>query len=209
MVNSPAAALLESAGKLLANRLDFDAFLAKLSPKDRVNAERRVGVLEAEPDLSRLRLWRRLACALMTLAPHAAKLVGRQTIQFYIADGKYRMQVYALEDLQDGHFTIYCQDVMQEAIEAGLLSDAEQAGAHLRRISSGEMLFVESMDKSSQSPGAHFNDMVGWNRRALRIVLPPSASSAQVEAAELVCAIAATRFPIPKPATGTPPVAGR
>src|SRR5579863_9909287 len=102
MVNSPAAALLESAAKLLANRLDFDAFLAKLSPKDRVNAERRVGVLEAEPDSSRVRLWRRLACALMTLAPHAAKLVGRQTIQFYVADGKYRMQVFALEDLQDG-----------------------------------------------------------------------------------------------------------
>src|SRR5205823_13290893 len=97
-------------------------FLAKLPSKDRASAERRVSVLEAEPDQSRAHLWRRLACSLMTLAPFAAKLVGKQTLQIYVADGKYRMQVFALEDLQDGNFTVYCPDVLEEAQQAGLLS---------------------------------------------------------------------------------------
>src|SRR5690349_11081831 len=88
--------LLEEARKSLANPMDFETFLARLAPKDRLNAQRRVEVLEAEPDPSRVRLWKRLACALMTLASHSAKLVGRQMIQFYVADGKYRMQVFAL-----------------------------------------------------------------------------------------------------------------
>jgi hypothetical protein len=203
MVNPRPERLLEVAREALASPLDFAAFLAKLSPKDRVNAERRVGVLEAEPDPSRARNWRRLACALMTLAPHAAKLVGRQTIQFYVADGKYRMQVFALEDLQDGHFSIYCPDVLREAAEAGLISNAEQEDASLRRLGSGELLFIETIDKDSLNPSLHFKDMVGWNRKALRIVLPPSASPAQIEATELLCGIAAAHFIKTKPADGS------
>jgi hypothetical protein len=58
----------------------------------------------------------------MTLAPHAAKLVGKQTAQIYVADRKYRMQVFALEDLQDGNFTVHCPDVLDEAVGSGLLA---------------------------------------------------------------------------------------
>ena len=108
--------LLAEAGELLKTRLSFAEFLAKLPPKDRVNAEKRVGVLEASAAAGLADLWRRLASALMTLSPHAAKLVGKQTVQFYVADGKYRMQVFALEDLQDQIITVYCPDVLTEAI---------------------------------------------------------------------------------------------
>lgn len=200
MTNPPPLRAMDEARLSLAHRLDFEAFLAKLAPKDRVNAERRVEVLEAEPDPSRVRLWKRLSCALMTLAPHAAKLVGRQMIQFYIADGKYRMQVFALEDLQDGHFTIYCPDVLQEALQAGLILSAEEE-PNVRRLAAGGLLFVESLDKNSLNSAPHFKDMVGWNRKALRIVLPPSSSPAQVDATELICALAARHFIAPPPAT--------
>src|ERR671912_164995 len=109
---------LTSARALLTKRVTFAEFLAKLSPKDRLNAEKRVTVLEAEPDPGRAPLWQRLVGTLATLAPHAAKFVGKQTVQFYVADGKYRKQVFAMEDLQDGHFTIYCPDVLEEATRA-------------------------------------------------------------------------------------------
>src|SRR5205814_10000418 len=92
------------------------------STNDRACAERLFGLLEALPEQSDAHLWRRLACSLITLAPFAAKLVGKQTLQVYVADGKYRMQVFALEDLQDGIFTVYCPDVLEEAIQAGLLA---------------------------------------------------------------------------------------
>src|SRR5678809_850809 len=91
---------LDAARASLSHRLSFAEFLAKLAIKDRASAERRVTVLDAMPDQGRAHLWQRLACSLMTLAPFAAKLVGKQTLQLYIADGKYRMQVFALENFR-------------------------------------------------------------------------------------------------------------
>jgi len=195
---------LAAAREALAARIDFESFLAKLAPKDRLNAERRVQVLEAEADPSRAHLWRRLVCTMMTLAPHAAKFVGKQTVQFFVADGKYRKQVFAMEDLQDGHFTIYCPDALKEVEAAGLLSPAPDAGAHLyRTAATGQVLRVEPLDGDSINPGAHFKDMTGWNRKAVRISLPPTSSPTQVEAAELLCALAASRF-VSRPAPAGP-----
>ena len=185
----------------LTRPIDFAAFLAKLPGKDRVNAEKRVAVLEEGPDPRRAALWRRLVCVLMTLAGHAAKLVGRQTVQFYVADGlRYRMQVFALEDLQDGFMTVYCPDALAEALAAGLLVPADAEQQMYVIPGSGEPLRVEALDRDSLDPGAHFKDLTGWNRKALRITLPPSPSEAQVEATELLCAIAAQHFIRPAPA---------
>ena len=201
---------LAAARESLSRPLGFDAVLAKLPAKDRANAERRVAALEAEnggADPRRAGLWRRLACALTTLAPHASKLVGRQTVQFYVADGKYRMQVFALEDLQDGHFTVYCPDVLDDAVAAGLLARHPHAPDDVWVVaSSGEPLRVEPLDGSSPSPAAHVKDLTGWNRKAVRVTLPPSPSPAQVEAAELLCAMAAQHFArTTAPSTAAPP----
>ncbi len=187
--------VLVAARESLANPLRFSDFLAKLSSKDRANAERRVMVLDAEVDTTRAALWRQLACSLMTLAPHFAKLTGKQTLQVYVADGKYRMQVFALEDLQDGNFTVYCPDVLDEAVKAGLLTPAANAEPHEYVIeSSGAPLRVERLDGKTLHPAPHIKDLTGWNRKALRITVPPAPSAEQVEAAELLCAIAAQRF---------------
>jgi len=203
--------VLAAARALLARPLDFDAFLARLPAKDRTTALRRVAAFEAEPPSGRADLWRRLACALMTLAPHAAKLVGRQTVQFYVADGRYRKQVFALEDLQDGPMTVYCPDALGEAVAAGLLArGAAHAGGgpHQWVIpASGEALQVEPLTGESLNPHPHFKDLTGWNRKALRVTLPPAPSPAQTEAAELLCAIAALRFVHPAVAGGPPTAA--
>jgi hypothetical protein len=150
-------------------------------------------------------LWRRLVCVLMTLAGHAAKFVGKQTVQFYVADGlRYRMQVFALEDLQDGYTTVYCPDALAEATQAGVLAPGDPT-SHMHVIpSSGEPLRVDSLDRDSLDPGAHFKDLTGWNRKALRITLPPSPSEAQVGATELLCAIAAQHFVRPAPGAAAP-----
>jgi hypothetical protein len=205
--------MLAEACELLTKRLSFEELLAKLSPKDRINAQKRIAALEAAAGPALIELWRRLACALMTLAPHAAKLVGKQTMQFYVADGKYRMQVFALEDLQDANLTIYCQDVLKDAVEAGLLSPSGYADAagnvpqtmQHGIVGSAEVLHIDALDRGSLNPAIHFKDMVGWNRTALRITLPPTASPAQVTAAELLCAIAAMRFARPADGTDRPP----
>ena len=152
-------------------------------------------------------MWRRLACTLTTLAPHAAKLVGKQTVQFYVADGKYRMQVFALEDLQDGHATVYCPDVLGEAEAAGLLAgEAAHAGPHMRVVAaSGEPLRVEPLTGESPDAAPHFKDLTGWNRTALRVTLPPDPSPEQVDAAETALRDGRRAFRRPPPARSRRP----
>lgn len=193
----PAGHALAAARQSLARRVEFGDFLARLSARERLNAEKRVVVLEAEAGPGRATLWRRLVCALATLAPHAAKLVGRQTVQFYVADGKYRMQVFALEDNRDGKLLVYAVDAMDDAIKAQVIKPtpkgAEDAAAH--PISNGQALSVESLtNENTPNPSAFYKHMLGWNRKAVRITLPHDATGAQVEAAEQLCAIAAIRW---------------
>src|SRR5688572_12172402 len=217
MSDSGAKQVLAAARESLGKPMAFEEFLGKLVTRDRANAEKRVAALEAEGSPERARLWRRLACSLMTLAPHAAKLVGKQTVQFYVADGKYRMQVYALEDLQDGNFTVYCPDVLGEAVDAGVLArpaTGEAPGGDVYAVpGTAETLRIDSLDKDSLNPKGHYKDLTGWNRKALRITLPPSPSAAQVEAAETVCAMAAQHFVVGAPVVpgvpgGGAPLAG-
>ena len=205
MPNAAEKQLLARARESLARPLTFNDFLAKLSPKDRATAERRVSALEAEQNPAHAKLWQRLASVLMTLAPHAAKLVGRQTLQLYVADGKYRMQVFALEDLQDGNFTVYGPDVLDEAIKLGVLKPPTgDPESHQYAVQpSKEPLHVERLDSGAMNPAPHVKDLTGWNRKAIKVVIPPAPSSAQVEAAELLCALAAQHFaPAAAPAAG-------
>ena len=200
MQDSNATAVLSALRETLTPRLDFDDFLGMLNGRDRAAAEKRVAAQESSPRPQTDRNWRRLACTLMRLAGHSAKLVGRQSIQFYIADGRYRMQVFALEDLNDGNLSVYCPDVLQEALAAGLLSQSQTAEPLFHPLGNDEVLCVEPFNGTVTNPAAHYKDMVGWNRKAIRITLPETASAVQLDAMELLCAIAARRFA--KPAAG-------
>ena len=186
--------MLAEAGGLLEHRLSFEDFLAKLPPKDRVNAERRVGVLETTGGPGLAELWRRLAAALMTLSPHAAKLVGKQTVQYYVADGKYRMQVFALEDRRDGSILLFLPDVLDKSLKAGVLAKppAGRPGEYPIRAHKGEVLHVEALDAANTpDPQPAIKHMLGWNRKALRVTLPTVAAAAQAAATEALCEIAA------------------
>jgi hypothetical protein len=199
MPEAPDPPVLAAARELLSRPLTFAEVLAKLGGRDRANAGRRVTVLAAQADAGRARVWQRLACGLMTLAP-LAKFTGTDAVEFYVPDGRYRMQVFALEDLRDGGVTVYCPDVLADAVAAGLLADTghPEPGAYAV-AAAGEPLHVEALDGSAAGPHAHVKNLTNWSRRAVRVALPPSASDAQVEVVELLCAIAAVRFAPPPP----------
>ena len=207
MPDAPDPPLLSAARELLSRPLTFAEVLAKLPGRDRANAERRVAVLAGQPDAGRARAWQRLACGLMTLAP-VAKFTGTNAVEFYVPDGRYRMQVFALEDLRDGDVTVYCPDVLGDAVAAGLLTPTGQPEPRAYAVAAtGDPLHVEALDGSAISPDAHVKNLTNWSRRALRVTLPPSASAGQVVAAELLCAIAALRFappPADAPAAARP-----
>jgi DUF971 family protein len=168
--------------------MDFDAFLAKLTPKDRLNIERHLTAIEELSTRAHAKLWKRIAAQMMTMASHSAKANGQQSMQFYIQDGKYRMQIFALEDLRDGTVHVYCTDALDEAIAGGALQKPKAGDEpdQLRIPGSTDLLNVERMDGKVSNPAPFYKDMLGWNRRALHVALPAMASEAQIAATELL-----------------------
>jgi hypothetical protein len=159
---------------------DMETFLTGLAGKDRSNIEKHLAACDAEGDPDHGKLWRRLAVSLRKLAPMPVQTVGQHAVQFFIADGKYRMQVFALEDARDGRLMVYLPDV---------LAAAEKAGTPMG------VLKPESLDAANTpNPSPHIKHMLGWNRKAVRLTIPIHASNAHVTAAENLCALAANRW---------------
>jgi hypothetical protein len=186
----------KSAFDALARPVDFTTFLSKLATKQRSNAEFNARRGETETTGHRADAWRRLACALMTLAQHATKMNGRDSVEYYIPDGKYRMQVFAIEDLRDGVIQIYCGNVLDEAIKAKILSKHKAgAAANTYEIAgTPHTLVIEMLDGTTRNPGIHFKNMLGWNRKALRISLPADGNDTQITAVEHICAMSAEKW---------------
>ena len=198
---------------------DMETFFTGVGAKDRSSIEKHLAAVDAQPHPAHGQLWRRLAVSLRKLAPMPVQTVGQHAVQFYIADGKYRMQVFALEDARDGRLRIYLPDVSTEAVKAGLLTkpvapaaprrargvaagptDAPPAAVdHGREYgvkgAKGESLRLESLDaNNTPNPAPHVKHMLGWNRKALAITLLTNANSDQVAAAEALCALAAKKW---------------
>ena len=203
---STAAAAVAPAAKGGANTpvpytpMEFDAFLLKLGTKDRLNVERHVAAAEAAPEggPTHAKNYKELVSALAGLAPHAAKTHGQQAVQMYVPDGKYRMQVFAIQDQRDGIIAIYCDDVLDAAVKGGMLNGphevAEQKNSFRLAGNSTDSIKVDQLDGKTANPSPFYKDMLGWNRRAIRITLPATATPAQVKAATTLCAIGARKW---------------
>jgi hypothetical protein len=179
---------------------DYASFLAQMGVKDRSNVERHLTTCEADPSgngAAHVSNYRRLLCALAGLAPHAAKTHGQQAVQFYVPDGKYRMQVFALEDQRDGNIAVFCEDVLEAAQKSGLLRGphevAEQNNS-FRIKGSIDSIHVDQLDGKTANPAPFYKDMLGWNRRALRITVPATATADQLSAVETLCTMAARKW---------------
>jgi len=176
--------------------MDFESFLAALSARDRLNIERHIATCEGEPTLEHAKLFKRMAAMLASLAPQAIRTTGQRAIQFFIADGKYRVQVFALEDLCDGKVTVYLTDTLDPAIADGIFKKRAKTDgeASLYEIAdaTGVFLRIEKLNSANtvEAPD-YYRHMLGWNRKALRLTLPTNATPAQIKAAEALFALAA------------------
>jgi len=189
---SAVASKEESFRAVLSKPIELDVLLAKAGQKDRANVEKHLAALTSEHSA----IWRRLTRAFATLAPLAFTTVGQQAIQFFIADGKYRMQVFALEDPQNAHIVAYVPDVLAEAVKHKIVVPApadDQPDRYSITATKGQQaLNIEQLTGgNTPNPGAHYKNMLGWNRKALRIALPVQAPAAQLEAVEDLAALAA------------------
>ena len=190
--------------------ISFETFLSKLSAKDRLNVERHAAALDEDSDPNRAKVWKGLACTLMALAPQSPKAGGQQNLQYFVPDGpsgKYRMQVFALQDLRDGKILIYTgAEALAAAVASGLLTgpggankgddaDEDSGPPNTYRIrKSHDALRIDEIDGRTENLQPVFKDMVGWNRKALRITIPAAATPAQVQAVETLCALSARKW---------------
>jgi hypothetical protein len=175
---------------------DYDGLLLRLGARDRAAVEKHIAVCEAEPTRDHATLWKRIACLLCNLAPKALQTAGQRAVQFFAADGKYRRQVFAMEDLRDGVLAVYMIDVLDAARQAGIMrGPIDKAGEALVHPSAGNepavALKMEALTSANTAAAPdYFRHMVGWNRTVLKVTLVTSATTAQVEALEALCAIA-------------------
>ena len=190
------AGMTMAAQKTLAHPIDIEMFMSKLGAKDRANAEKHLAACDAEGDPRHGLLWRRLACALKTLAPHATKVNGRESVQFYVPDGKYKLQVFALHDARDGKLYLYTGNVLKEACKAGVLVAPKGTAAKgfYTVPKSPDLLQIEELDENTPEPAPFFKHMLGWSRKAIRIILPTTSAESHILAAEHICVISAAAF---------------
>jgi hypothetical protein len=183
---------------MLAKPAPLDDFLAKLAARDRQNVDRHLIAADAEPEGDHAKLWRRIARALFTLSPHAITTIGQQALLFFIADGKYRMQVFAVEDPRDGRLLVYTGEVTKEAIKQGILlapPKGDASAGYVVAADKQQRLIIEQLD-ANNTPNPHpwYKNMLGWGRKALRVTLPVKATPEQIAATEALCAITAKGF---------------
>lgn len=193
---------------------DYQALLARLGVRDRQAVERHVAACEAEPTPEHARLWRQLACLLASLAgggtaetppprtgpgirQFGIEASGQKAVQFFTADGKYRRQLFALEDLRDGVLVVYTVDALAAALRAGALrgpirTDDGVPGYELCGCGGHATVGVQALTAANvgEAPN-YYRHMVGWNRTALKITLPVAGVEGRLRALNVLYALAA------------------
>jgi hypothetical protein len=174
---------------------DLSSVLATASSKDRTSIEKHLAACDAEGSPEHGELLRRLLLTLGTLAPHALATMGQGAVQFFIPDGKYRKQVFALEDQRDGTVNVYLPNVLAQAIRAKVLKAGPEPGSFAIVENRQQQLQIEELDAANTpNPPTCAKHMLGWNRKALRVTVPVSAIKSRVKAIESLCTIASKEW---------------
>ena len=97
--------------------------------------------------------------------------------------------------------TIYTGDVVEKALASGILEPGQPGAFGIAPGVPGGSgsdrpgLSIDALDSTNTpDPPAFYKHMLGWNRKALRIVLPNDAATVQINAAEELCAVAAQQL---------------
>jgi hypothetical protein len=174
----------------------YETFLGQLSVKDLASVQRHDERCAAEGADGLHTLWKRLAGDMGRLAGHAAEALGQVVLKFYIADGKYKQQVFALEATRPGTIGVYLPDVVQGALRQKIMAAGSAAHQYKVRGASGqvELLPIDAETKDLTA----CKGMVGWGRRALRVEMSVQTPEGHVRAVERMCALAAEGWPVQK-----------
>jgi hypothetical protein len=183
---------MERARAILGAPIDVDAVMIRLALRGPSAQARRLAVSE-QNNPRRAAAWQRLAMLMGSLASARPRVLAR-AMMFFIPDTRYFQQVFSLDDAPDGSIVACCEDVLQAALDAGVLDP--QPGQPHRHFVLGtpQAIYIEQLDGKSDNVPPHCNSMTGWNRRALKITLPSSPAAEQIDAAAILCALSSLRW---------------
>ena len=138
----------------------------------------------------------KIAELLASLAPLPVQAVGHTAVMFFVPDGKYRMQAFALEDQSDGRIALYLPDILADAVKKKMLKKLDEQTEYGVVGSLRAVLHVESLDaQNTPEPATHVKNMLGWNRKSIRITLPIIGTDrASLAAVEALCQLAAKQW---------------
>jgi hypothetical protein len=146
---------------------------------------------EADSALHNGDLWKRLAGGLGKLAPFAIETVGQHAVKYHIPDGKYRQQVFALEDARTGTVVVYLPDVLARALEKKMIQPVSGGdGLTFTVAGSDDRIGLEVITAETKDI-TYCKAMLGWGRKALRTKLAVGASEKEIRAVEKLCELAA------------------
>jgi hypothetical protein len=173
----------------------YEAFLSHLGQKALASVTRHTELCEADAALGYGRCWKRLAGTLGRLAPHATEAVGSQVVRLYIPDGKYRKQVFTLEDDRTGSIRVYLPDILDAAIAEKLIrATAPGSGAYTVEGQPNARIQLDLIDANTNDIPPFCKPMLGWGRRALRTTVTAVATDAEIALVERLCELAAVAW---------------
>ncbi len=173
---------------------DLAEFLSRAAAKERAKIEKHLATCDAADEPDRAKLWRRVALMLDGLSGAGVESASGQAWRFFIPDGKYRMQVFALEDRGDGVLRVCLPDVIDEAVKRKLLKSTTTPGEYAMKGIRGAVRIEPIESGGVSDPPAHVKSMLGWNRRAIQISLSVNSEATQVAAAKSLCELAARKW---------------
>lgn len=186
--------MTEHTATMAATSNGFDDFMARMTGMGRASIERHLALCEKEMWSDHVRLWKRLAGLLGHLTPAIPPYAGPHAVRFYVPDGKYRLQVFALEDLRHGNLGLYLSDTREAAMREGVLTGSTEGDSNsygiVKRVNN-ECLQIEVLTtRGTTSAPDYYKHMLGWHRTAIRITLAKNSTPAQIRTAEAMCLIA-------------------
>lgn len=168
----------------------FDQALEKLPQKDRANIQKHLDQMAAMPKAA-TDTWKSLFLALTLRAGHACQAVGTDAVRFFIQDGTYKLQMFALEDKLTEPRQVYLPNVLSESIKAKLLTRGTPPGTYGVVGAADETVKIDELDANTQADApVHYKFMVGLNRKAIRITLPSRERPALVKLIGAMCDLA-------------------
>jgi hypothetical protein len=168
---------------------NFDAAIERLTPKDKANLQKHIDAMAAMPRAV-TDTWKALFLTLAQHAPHACQAVGTEAVRFFVQDGTYKLQMFALEDKLTEPICVYLPNVLGESIKTKLLSPTPAPNTYTLG-EGGEPVTIEELDANTTIDApVHFKFMIGLNRKALRVTLPSRERTSYVKLVSAMCDIA-------------------